>query len=102
MKVKIAQYESKNSTHSGGEIILEVTEYSERDDSDYIRVSEIVEVVFPPRSPAVIVNAKVDYLRAAKAAKMAEYEDKIRKLMAITYDPESAVDVEDMAEMEHE
>ena len=97
MKTKIAKYESTTSI-SRSTFISEANEWMEGEDSGYIRASEIVEVDFRPVPEDIIIPLKVRALQAEKFAKMAEFDEKISKLMAITFQPEDCVPVEDMDE----
>jgi hypothetical protein len=86
MKQKIALYEIRTN-EDRWQYLKEATEYHENEKS-YIRVSNIVEVEFEMIDDSLIIPKKVEALRAEKAAKAAEYDEKIGKLLAITHQPD--------------
>ena len=65
--------------------------------SGYIRVSEYVEVTFPPLNDAAVVTKHIEALDRAAEAITARYEEKMgeikrqkAELAALTYQPEVA------------
>ena len=81
-KMTVGLFDRKNSNYSSP-FIMEINKYNLSKDSEYILLSSKEEVEFQFRHQAVVVNEKVEYLRAMKAEAMAEFDEKISKLLAL-------------------
>ena len=84
--MKIALYEL-TASDSRYRFLSEATEYKEKD-TDYIRVSNIIDTPFEMIDDAIIIPQKVTALRAEKAVVSKEFDEKIANLLAIEHKPE--------------
>ena len=68
--------------------------WTEYNDGEYVRQTEFIDVVFVPRDESEIVPEQVSMLKKAKEKlqeqyleKTAQIDEKIAKLLAVTYQP---------------
>jgi hypothetical protein len=92
-KHEIALY----ALYGNGEHLKMVTDFTEEDE-DWCRLTEPMEIQFTYLPDEVTVpgriasiQCKIDEVRARTARDIASYEEEIKKLQAITYQPEPEV-----------
>lgn len=90
-KMQIGLFDRKDANYSSP-FIMEINEYNMSEDSEYLLISSKEEVEFQFRHQAVIVSKKVEYLQAMKASAMAEFDERISKLLALEAPKENVDD----------
>ena len=83
--MEIALYELR-ADENRYKYIKEVTDWAEKDDS-YIRVSDVVDVLFVMVDDSITIPIKVEALKIEKVLIAKEFDKKISKLLAIEHRP---------------